>query len=136
MQQGVIQRGDILVAVEGIPVRQSTLGKISQQLLGPPNSYVQLTTRREGRLMNLHLERRKTDKSAMERAMEEAYERAKGPASVSATTPGDPSRAPPPEGPHVPATSSMVGPAADMQRSLPSLTPSVIRGGPSSSAWT
>ncbi len=78
MAQGIIRRGDVLVAVEGIAVRQSTLAKISQQLLGPPNTTVQMTIRRDGRTSFVTLERRRTERVAMEKAMEEAYERAKG----------------------------------------------------------
>jgi hypothetical protein len=133
MAQGTIRRGDVLVAVEGIAVRQSTLGKISQQLLGPPNTTVQMTIRRDGRNSTVTLERRRTERVAMERAMEEAYERAKSTSidpSPLRTADGPPgSRLGPGVSPaQNKGVGGLVGPAMPGARGGPT-------GGPSSSVW-
>ena len=131
MAQGIIRRGDVLVAVEGIAVRQSTLGKISQQLLGPPNTTVTMTIRRDGRNSNITLERRRTERAAMERAMEEAYERAKSaPAEPSPIRTPGPANARPYPGAgaaQVRGGGGLVGPASSAA--------STGGNGPSSSVW-
>ena len=134
MAQGIIRRGDVLVAVEGIAVRQSTLGKISQQLLGPPNTSVQMTIRRDGRNFTVTLERRRTERAAMERAMEEAYERAKAATADPSPARTNDGAAGPRLMPGVsPAQNrgvgALVGPAAPAGKAGPS------SGGPSSSVW-
>ena len=116
MEQGLIRRGDILVAVEGITVRQSTLGKISQQLLGAPNTFVSVSIRRDGRVSNLSLERRRTDRAAMERAMEEAYERAKATGEPVRPNPSSVSRPIVSSSPaQINSSAPLVGPAATAQ---------------------
>jgi C-terminal processing protease CtpA/Prc len=116
MEQGLIRRGDILVAVEGITVRQSTLGKISQQLLGAPNTFVNVTIRRDGRVSTVSLERRRTDRAAMERAMEEAYERAKATGEHVRPIPASASRPVASISPaEVNSSAPLVGPAATAQ---------------------
>lgn len=134
MAQGTIRRGDALVAVEGIAVRQSTLGKISQQLLGPPNTSVQMTIRRDGRSSTVTLERRRTERAAMERAMEEAYERAKAtavdPSPVRTTEAPPGSRLMPGVSPaQNKGVGGLVGPALPVGRG------GGASGGPSSSVW-